>query len=216
MTTARGWRLAFTSHVAIVGGRQPAMSKYVYAFALLTGTIPALLAHPGHGEAGFIAGVLHPFSGLDHLLAMLAVGILAVRCGGASLWQVPVSFMACMLVGGWAAYAGLPLPGAEWAIACSVLVFALLIALAARPDARLAALVVGAFALFHGHAHVAEMAQDQSLGAFCGGFLLSTALLHATGILVGILMTKTAPIGVLRLSGVAIACAGLPLLLHLG
>lgn len=190
------------------------MSKYVYAFALLTGTIPALLAHPGHGQAGFMAGILHPLSGLDHLLAMLAVGILAVRCGGRALWLVPISFMTSMLVGGFAAYAGMPMPGAEWAIALSVIVFALMIAIAIKPDPRLAYSVVGAFALFHGHAHVAEMATDQGLGAFCSGFLLSTALLHATGIAIGLLMTKTAPIAVLRLSGAAIACAGIPLLVH--
>jgi len=191
------------------------MSKYVYVVALMTGTIPALLAHPGHGQAGFVAGMLHPLTGLDHLLAMFAVGLLAVRVGGRALWLVPGSFMAAMFLGGLAAYAGMALPGAEWVIACSVLAVAPLVALAPRPTIVLACLTVAACAVFHGHAHVAEMSQQQSLGAFCAGFLLSTALIHATGILVGMLMLRTAPLQVLRLSGAAIAAAGVPLLIGL-
>jgi urease accessory protein len=185
------------------------MSKYVYALALLTGTLPALVAHPGHGQAGFTAGLLHPLTGLDHLLAMLAVGMLAVRCGGKALWLVPLSFLSCMLVGGFLAYAGVPMPLGEWAIALSVLVFGLMIAITTRPGPAVACLVVGALALFHGHAHVAEMTTGLPLAAFCGGFLLSTALLHGMGIAIGALMTRKAPIPVLRISGGVIAAASI-------
>ncbi len=185
------------------------MTKYVYALALLTGTLPALIAHPGHGQAGFTAGLLHPLTGLDHLLAMLAVGMLAVRCGGKALWLVPLTFMSCMLVGGFLAYAGVPMPLGEWAIALSVLVFGTMIAIATRPGALPACVVVGLLATFHGHAHVAEMAAGLPLAAFCGGFLLSTALLHGMGIAIGVLMTRSAPLPVLRLSGALIAAASI-------
>ncbi len=185
------------------------MSRYLYAFALLTGTLPALVAHPGHDRVGFTAGLLHPLTGLDHVLAMLAVGLLAVRCGGRALWLVPASFMSSMLLGGLLAYAGVPMPLCEWAIAFSVLLFGLLVALAARPATLTAALLVGVLALFHGHAHVAEMTAGLPLAAFCGGFLLSTALLHGMGIAVGVLMLRHAPIPVLRLSGGLIAAASL-------
>ncbi len=191
------------------------MSKYVYAIALLTGTLPALVAHPGHGQAGFAAGLLHPLTGLDHLLAMVAVGMLAVRCGGRALWLVPLSFLASMLVGGFLAYAGLPLPFGEWAIALSVLVFGTMIAIATRPGTAAACLIVAALALFHGHAHVAEMTSGLPLAAFCGGFLLSTALLHGMGIAIGALMTRNAPLPVLRLSGALIAAASVVVVVHI-
>jgi urease accessory protein len=183
------------------------MSRYVYAIALLTGTLPALVAHPGHDHTGFAAGLVHPLTGLDHLLAMLAVGLLAVRCGGRALWLVPASFLSCMLVGGLLAYAGVPMPLGEWAIALSVLVFGTMIAIATRPGTAIACVIVGALALFHGHAHVAEMSSGLPLAAFCGGFLLSTALLHGMGIAVGALMTRNAPLPVLRISGALIATA---------
>jgi len=183
------------------------MSKYVYALALLSGTLPALVAHPGHDHAGFTAGLLHPLTGLDHLLAMLAVGLLAVRCGGRALWLVPLSFLSCMLVGGFLAYAGVPMPLCEWAIALSVLVFGTMIAIATRPGAPIACLMVGVLALFHGHAHVAEMTSGLPLAAFCGGFLLSTAVLHGMGIAIGALMMRSAPLPVLRISGALIAAA---------
>jgi urease accessory protein len=185
------------------------MSKYVYALALLTGTLPALVAHPGHDQAGFTAGLLHPLTGLDHLLAMLAVGMLAVRCGGKALWLVPLTFLASMLAGGFLAYAGVPMPLGEWAIALSVLVFGTMIAIATRPGPMIACLIVGVLALFHGHAHVAEMSAGLPLAAFCGGFLLSTALLHGMGIAIGVLMTRGAPLPVLRISGALIAAASI-------
>jgi urease accessory protein len=140
------------------------MTKYLTTGALLACTMSPLLAHPGHGESGFVAGLVHPLTGLDHLLAMVAVGILGVRCGGRALWLVPLTFMFFMVVGGMLATVGMPLPGADWGIAASVLVFGLMAAIASTPRSWVACLVVGSFALLHGHTHVAEMGAGQVWG----------------------------------------------------
>ena len=185
------------------------MTKYFAPCVLLASTMTPLLAHPGHGESGFLAGVVHPLTGLDHLLAMVVVGILGVRCGGRGPWLEPLAFMSCMVLGGFAAAAGMPLPFADWGIAMSVLVFGAMAALASAPRSWAACLVVGSFALLHGHAHVAEMGAGQGLGSYVAGFLIATAALHACGIGVAVLATRRAPPIVLRAVGAAIATASL-------
>ncbi len=168
-------------------------------------------AHPGHGEIGFIPGITHPLAGLDHLLAMVAVGLLAVRCAAGgdrrALWQVPAAFLAAMTAGGLLAAAGLPLPLAEWGIALSVLVFGVLIALTTVPRTGIAVLVVAAFAVLHGHAHVAEMAAGTHLAAYVGGFLLATTALHAVGVALGWSLARALDQGVVRVAGLGIAAA---------
>ena len=155
--------------------------------ALLLVMSPTLFAHAGHGASGLLAGATHPIHGFDHLLAMVAVGLLGVRCAtGATgnrqaLWLVPAAFMSSMVIGGLLAVAGVALPFAEWGIALSVLVFGVLVALGTVPRTWVACLVAGLFAILHGHAHVAEM-EGGSLTAYMGGFLAITALLHAVGI----------------------------------
>ena len=178
----------------------------------LLAAAPALFAHPGPHVMGFAAGAEHPVFGLDHLLAMVAVGLLGVRCAAKgdkqALWQVPAAFMAAMAGGGLLAMAGVPMPGAEWGIALSVLVFGVLIALSSAPRTGIACAVVAAFAVLHGHAHVAEM-QGSSLASYMGGFLMTTALLHAAGVAVGWYAAQALSQGVVRTAGIGVALASL-------
>jgi len=144
-------------------------------------------AHPGHGEdGGLIAGFLHPLSGLDHLLAMTAVGLFAAHLGGRALWAVPAAFVAVMALGGICGFAGLSLPFAETAIALSVAVFGLLIFSGIAPPVGAAMTLVGLFAFFHGHAHGAEMPANASWLVYGIGFTTATALLHGFGIALGL------------------------------
>lgn len=173
-------------------------------------SLPAtVMAHPGGEAHSFMAGAAHPLSGLDHLLAMLAVGLLAGYSGGKMLWWLPASFVAAMAVG-----AGLSVIGANFAfievgIALSLVAFGA--ALVLKHSLRALALIAltAGFALFHGHAHGMEMGADVSGMSYALGFMLVTALLHATGIL---LATKTLlPIPqatLLKWSGSAIAAVG--------
>lgn len=164
--------------------------------ALLLVISPTLFAHAGHGESGLLAGATHPVHGLDHLLAMVAVGLMGVRCAAGAtgnrhaLWQVPAAFMGSMVIGGMLAVAGVPLPMAEWGIALSVLVFGVLVALGTAPRTWVACVVAGLFAVLHGHAHVAEM-EGGALTAYMGGFLATTALLHAVGVGSGWMLSQS-------------------------
>jgi len=144
-------------------------------------------AHPGHGEDGsLLAGLLHPLSGLDHLLAMTAVGLLAAHLGGRALWAVPATFVAVMAFGGIFGVAGVSLPFAETAIALSVVVFGLLIFSGMAPPVFAAMSMVGVFAFFHGHAHGTEMPANGSWLVYGIGFMTATALLHGLGITLGL------------------------------
>jgi urease accessory protein len=144
-------------------------------------------AHPGHGEGGsLLAGLIHPLSGVDHLLAMTAVGLFAAHLGGRALWAVPATFVAAMALGGIFGAAGVSLPFAETAIALSVLVFGLVIYSGMAPPVFAAMVLVGTFAIFHGHAHGAEMPVDGSGLLYGAGFMVATALLHGFGITLGL------------------------------
>jgi len=144
-------------------------------------------AHPGHSEANsLLAGFVHPFSGIDHLLAMTAVGLFAAHLGGRALWAVPVTFVAVMALGGILGAAGVSLPFTETAIALSVLVFGLVIFSGMTPPALAAMALVGSFAIFHGYAHGTEMPVAGSGIVFGVGFIVATALLHGFGIALGL------------------------------
>ena len=197
------------------------MNTRLATIALLTLAVPAaLMAHPGHGPADFAAGASHPLQGLDHLLAMLAVGLLGVRSALApggdrrALWLVPGAFLLAMLAGGLLALGGLPLPGAEWGIALSVLVFGTLLALARPPRTAIACAVVAAFAVCHGHAHVAEMGAGGA-GAYAAGFLATTTALHAAGLGLGLVVARSWSGFSLRVAGGLIACTSLVLMVGL-
>ncbi|MDF2995442.1 MAG: HupE/UreJ protein [Xanthobacteraceae bacterium] len=159
------------------------------ALAALLALSPTLaFAHPGHGDTvGFVHGFMHPIGGLDHVLAMVAVGIFAANLGGRALWAVPASFVALMAVGGALGMSGLNVPFAEIGIAASVIVLGGVVALrSANWPLGAAMAMVGAFAIFHGFAHGAEMPADASGLDYAAGFLVATALLHAAGIGVGL------------------------------
>ena len=155
----------------------------------------AALAHPSDA-----AGFVHPFLGLDHLLAMLAVGVWAAQLGGRWVWAVPFAFVSAMAAGGALAFAGIALPIVEPAIAASVLVLGLVVALRVRLGAS-ALPLAGLFALFHGAAHAAEIPADASPVVYAAGLLLATALLHAAGIALGMLPRS-------RVAGIPVALAG--------
>ena len=149
--------------------------------ALSLAAMPAL-AHTGlHIGSGFASGVAHPFLGLDHLLAMVMVGLWAAQQQGQ--WQrmaPPLAFVSCMAAGAYLGESGLPLPHVETGIAVSVLALGLLTAFAVRMPVAVSVAMIGLFAVFHGHAHGAEM-PAVALGSYMPGFILSTALLHGLG-----------------------------------
>jgi urease accessory protein len=145
--------------------------------------LPVAQAHTfGSQGAGLMAGLTHPFVGLDHLLAMIAVGIWAGQLGGRAVWLIPLTFVSVMAAAASLASFGLLLPLIEPAIACSVLVLGLLIAGSVRLPTSLGALLVGLFAVFHGYAHGLELPQAASPILYGAGFVLATALLHGRGI----------------------------------
>lgn len=154
---------------------------------LAAGTVSA---HPGHESAGFAAGFGHPFGGLDHLLAMLAVGLYAARQPGALRWALPAAFVAAMLGGAAMGAVGVELTAVEAGISASVLVFGLLIAFLVRLPLAAALPLVATFALFHGHAHHAEMG-DGSLATYVAGFAMATAALHGVGFMVARWLPET-------------------------
>jgi len=163
-------------------------------------------AHPLHGAgAGFAAGFTHPFLGLDHLLAMLAVGLWAAQLGGRWLWSVPAAFVTTMVAGGTLGFLGLALPLTEPLVAASVLVLGLLVALRVRLQWAGLALVAG-FALFHGLAHAAELPAGAAAAAYAAGFAAATAALHAAGVGLGVWIRSGRFAA--RLAGAPIALAG--------
>jgi len=168
-------------------------------------------AHIGAGHAsGFARGFLHPIGGLDHVLAMLAVGMFAANLGGRALWAVPLTFVAVMALGGALGARQVELAYVEVGIALSVVVLGLTVA--TRPNWPVAAAMalVAVFAVFHGHAHGAEMPMAASGAGYAAGLVLATAILHLAGIALGTgaaLWSRAAP-----LAGSAMALAGVALL----
>lgn len=157
-----------------------ALAPAVAALAVLPN---AALAHTfGAHDAGLVHGFLHPVGGWDHLLAMVAVGLWAAQRGGNALWMLPTAFVGAMVGGGLMGMAGLALPQVELAILLSVVALGGLVALGSRLPLLASAGVVALFAVFHGHAHGAEMPEAAQPLLYGLGFALSTALLHAAGI----------------------------------
>jgi urease accessory protein len=182
----------------------------LFALALLLSPAAAF-AHSGHEHAGMLAGLTHPVFGLDHLLAMLAVGLWAAQQTGAARWALPLTFVASMLLGGLFGFAGLQLPLLETAIAGSVLAFGLLVAVAVRLPTTLALGLTALFALSHGVAHGLELPALTSPWGYALGFVIATAALHAGGyLMVRMLPQAAAPL--LRLAGGASALTGVWLL----
>lgn len=195
--------------------------KMKHAALALTGllilTASTALAHPGHDHgtdgSAFGTGFAHPIGGLDHILAMVVVGIWAAQRGGRSLWALPLCFVGLMVLGAVGGLAGMPLPFVEAGIAASILVMGLLVAMAARLPLAAAAGIAGLFAVFHGHAHGTELGVGLSAAGYIVGFALSTALLHGAGLLVGLAIQRTpgsdlSRENLLRTAGGTMALAG--------
>jgi urease accessory protein len=175
---------------------------------LLALSSPAL-AHSIPGQAqGFVTGFLHPLSGLDHALAMVAVGIWGAQLKRPAIWALPIAFPMLMAIGGVLGIRGVPIPGVEIGVAASALVLGVVIALELRPPFWVAALLVSVFAILHGHAHGTELPRAVSPLTFALGFVLATGLLHLCGILIGLVDLWPAGGKILRTAGGFIALAG--------
>ncbi|BBK40265.1 hypothetical protein STVA_02850 [Allostella vacuolata] len=193
--------------------------RFVFAIgtAALAGLLPAVAqAHTGVDHAaGFAHGFAHPVGGLDHVLAMVLVGVLAFQLGGRALWAVPAAFVAVMAAGGGLGVAGIEVPLVEAGIALSIVALGVVVAAGVRWPLAAAMGMVGFFAVFHGYAHGAEMPADAGGLGYAAGFLLATALLHLAGVAVGFAVARaTAGRGaaLVRSAGGAAALAGVAIL----
>jgi urease accessory protein len=173
-------------------------------------------AHPHHApsDGGLTAGLLHPLSGLDHLLAMTAVGLVAAQLGGRALWVLPAAFLLLMIGGGALGMFGVPLPAVEIGIALSIVLLGVALATAKKWPLVAAAGIIAACGMVHGHAHGSEMPDLAAPWAYAVGYIAATAALHATGVTAGYFAMKHQPAATgLRVSGAAISAAGLLILI---
>lgn len=183
------------------------MKKILATLAFLA---PATaMAHSGHEVSGFLAGLSHPVGGLDHLLAMVAVGLWAARMGGKAQWTVPAAFVVTMLLGGILAVSGVAVPFVEGGIVLSVIAMGVLLAFAVKFHPAVCAALVAGFALFHGAAHGTEMPLEASGLAYGVGFALATAALHSVGIVLAKASIQIKAELATRIAGGAIAVTGL-------
>ncbi len=187
-------------------------------FALGCLAVGSALAHPDHPETmmnstmSFNSGFSHPFSGIDHLLAMLAVGLWATQLKRSALWVLTLAFPLMMVAGALLAMSGFQLPAVESGIAASVAVLGLLIAFAVKMPLWASTAIVSVFALFHGYAHGSELPHGSTAALYGAGFVLATALLHATGLFIGLVAGKQMADKVVRIGGAGIAAVGTYLL----
>ncbi len=180
------------------------------ATAVVTALWPALAwAHIGQGRAeGFLAGLRHPVSGLDHVLAMVSVGLWGAQLGAPAVWLLPVTFPMVMALGGMLGLLGVPLPGVEAAIALSGILLGFSVAAEWRPPLGVAAVMVGFFAVFHGHAHGSELPAGANGLLYSIGFVVATGTLHASGIALGLVHRWGWGRLALRVAGGLVAAAG--------
>jgi len=183
--------------------------RLIVAVLLVMAAVPAW-AHGGNGHpSDFTAGFIHPLHGPDHVLAMVAVGLLASLLGGHALWAVPASFVVMMLAGGGLGLAGIPVPAVEFGILASVVGLGAIVAWGRSPPVGIAMALAGLFAVFHGHAHGSEMPLQASATTYALGFALASAALHGLGIAAG--MAAFGSPRLIRLAGAAAALAGVAL-----
>lgn len=180
----------------------------------LLATLPAW-AHGDHGDqaplggGAFVTGFMHPFSGWDHVAAMVAVGLWGAFLGRPAIWVLPLVFPLVMALGGFLGLVGVPLPGIEIGIALSAVVLGAMVAAAARPPLWMAASIVGVFAIFHGHAHGTELPGAADPLFYSLGFVIATGLMHVGGIAFGALVRWPAGLWTVRAGGGLIGLAGL-------
>jgi urease accessory protein len=189
-------------------GARAALPRLLLA-VVLGGLCAAALAHEETGQAaGLVSGLSHPVSGLDHVVAMIAVGLWGAVLGPPAIWVLPVAFPLVMALGGLMGLLGLPLPGVEIGIALSAIVLGALVLAEVRPPLWLAALLVAAFAVFHGHAHGRELPEGTSALLYSLGFVIATGLLHGVGILLGVAHQWEAGRRLVRAAGGGVALVG--------
>ncbi len=166
-------------------------------------------AHPQAGEAkGFLTGFKHPISGLDHVLAMVAVGLWGAQLGSPAIWLLPVAFPMVMAFGGMLGLMGVPLPGVEYGIAASAILLGAAVMFEVRPPLALAAVLVAFFAIFHGHAHGTELPPGESGLLYSIGFVIATGCLHGVGISIGVAHRWMWGQRMLRVAGALVAVGG--------
>lgn len=188
--------------------RSPA-TRALVALVLAALAAPAF-AHVEQGRAaGFLAGLAHPVSGLDHVLAMVAVGLWGAQLGAPAIWLLPVTFPIVMALGGLLGLLGVPLPGVEIGIAASAILLGAAVMTERRLPLVFAAMLVGVFAVFHGHAHGTELPPGQSGLLYSLGFVVATGCLHAIGIAIGAIHRWPAGRVALRIAGGGVGLAGL-------
>lgn len=174
-----------------------------------SGVLSLMRLHDEGGiAAGLLAGLWHPLSGLDHVLAMVAVGLWGAQLGAPYLWLLPIAFPMVMALGGALGLMGLALPFVELGIALSALTLGALVLAECRPPAWVAVLVVGLFALFHGHAHGTELPEGASGVLYSVGFVVATGSLHASGIALGLVHRWEEGRLAIRAAGLAVAAGG--------
>ena len=178
--------------------------------ALLLAIAPAVaFAHEESGQAaGFLAGLAHPVSGLDHVPAMIAVGLWGAVLGAPAIWVLPVAFPMVMALGGLMGLLGIPVPGVEVGIAVSAIVLGALVFGEARPPLWVGVVIVAFFAIFHGHAHGRELPAGTSALLYSLGFVVATGLLHLGGIVLGMAVRWPQGVRVVRGCGVVISAIG--------
>jgi urease accessory protein len=182
------------------------------AAAALLAASPAAAHVDASAHSSFAVGLAHPLSGADHALAMVAVGLWALVLGGRAVLALPAAFVGAMVAGFLVARAGIPLPFVEPMILASVLLLGFCVALALRPTLAVATGAVAAFALFHGHAHGAEMGSASATG-YLAGFALATAALHAAGVAGGLALFRLGGAALARGAGAGVAALGTALVL---
>lgn len=189
--------------------RRPPPLAPVLGPALLA-LAPAAAAHVVQGQApGFVSGFEHPITGIDHVIAMVAVGLWGAQLGPPAIWLLPVTFPLIMAMGGFLGLVGVPLPGVELAIALSGVCLGGAVMSELRAPLWAAAALVGTFGLFHGYAHGAELPAGQNPLLYSIGFVLATGLLHACGIAIGTLNRWHRGRYVLRGAGMIVLCGGM-------
>jgi urease accessory protein len=193
------------------------LPQKIFLFFIAILWLSPLYAHTDAAslQGGFISGFMHPISGLDHVVAMVAVGLWGAFLGKPAIWVLPVVFPLVMALGGALGVVGVYIPYVETGIALSGIVIGLAVLFMIRPPIWIAAIVVGVFAIFHGYAHGTELPKSANPLVFSIGFVTGTGLLHLTGIAIGELTRWTWGTMVVRASGAVIALVGLGFLLEL-
>ena len=191
-----------------LGVREAALATGLVS-AAIAATLPAEAHEQGGQAIGLVAGLLHPISGLDHVLAMIGVGLWGAQLGPPALWLLPVTFPMVMALGGMLGLMGVALPGVEIGIAVSAILLGAMVLFEVRPPIAVAVALVGLFAIFHGHAHGTELPDGASGALYSVGFVIATGCLHAAGIAIGTIHRFARGRIALRAAGALVAIGGL-------